>query len=529
MSERAKAAVDGRVAARYVLRQLHRAKSLAASGNRVVEALQAARTVRQHCTCSSVGSLLAVEALETPGRLGEAVEAAREGVERRPHDPEMCVVWARLLSRSGAAAQAEAELERLVAAHRSGSTPRASAPQYAEGYARAERCLEAVKVARGLKDEGNAAYGASQYERAIDRYTEALAVDVEGFLAQVLHGNRSQAYMKLGQLARCLDDCNVAVAVDASSIKMRLRRAACRLELRQADEAVIDYERVLEIDPENASALSGLERAEEVASGGDGRKGGVIDFEGERLDPYEVLGLPKDCNAIQIKAAFRRLALVWHPDKHEGEDETAKAYAVTQFKRIRVAHQVLSNPSERSRLDEEGTIAVGKGAEGKVKPFHEYYSINTPEGYTREGCFVTTRRYDPMVGAVDARGSLTAAEKLSKKMIAAREEAIRLKGPDEAKRLLAPGESPNSGVDQYTKYWERQEERRLELRGSASMKEETANHQSFFGKRDHQPKLIAQTRYLPLEVEHRDSVQKELMKGTGVMKKLGHAEDKYVH
>ena len=126
----------------------------------------------------------------------------------------------------------------------------------------------------GLKDEGNAAYGASQYERAIDRYTEALAVDVEGFLAQVLHGNRSQAYMKLGQLARCLDDCNVAVAVDASSIKMRLRRAACRLELRQADEAVIDYERVLEIDPENASALSGLERAEEVASGGDGRKGG---------------------------------------------------------------------------------------------------------------------------------------------------------------------------------------------------------------------------------------------------------------
>ena len=67
-------------------------------------------------------------------------------------------------------------------------------------------------------------------------------------------------------------------------------------------------------------------------------------------------------------------------------------------------------------------------------------------------------RYDPMVGAVDMRGSVTAAEKMSRKMIAANEEAIRLKGPDEAKRLLAPGQSSTS--DQYTKYWERQVARR---------------------------------------------------------------------
>ena len=103
-------------------------------------------------------------------------------------------------------------------------------------------------------------------------------------------------------------------------------------------------------------------------------------------------------------------------------------------------------------------------------------------------------------------------------------QAIRLKGPEEAKRLLAPGESPNSN-DQYNKFWDRQEELR-EQHGlsKTSMKEEKANHQHFFGKRDYQPKLVAQTRYMPLEVEHRDSVQKELMTGVGVMKKLGHAE-----
>ena len=527
LPERAKAAADGRVAAAYVLDASKRAKQMAIEG-RVLEALQASRIVRQHCGACCDGTLLAVDALERQGRLGEAVDSAREGVERTPHDPTMRVVYARLLSRKGSHALAEIELEKLVEGKKSGKTAYASAPEFAEGYARAEACLEALRAAKKLKDDGNTAYGASQFERAITCYTKGMQADTEGFLAAVLHGNRSQAYAKLGQLKYCLDDCHAAIQIDDEAIKMRLRRAACRRELNQPDEAVLDYERVLELDPENAGALAGMERAEEVASGTDGRKGGMIDFEGERLDPYEVLDLPKDCNAIQIKAAFRKLALIWHPDKHEGEDDAAKAYAVSQFKRIRVAHQVLSNPSERSRLDEEGSIAVGKGSEGKVKPFHEYYSINTPEGYTRGGCFVSTRRYDPMVGAVDARGSICAAEKMSRRAIKQQEEAIRLKGPEEAKRLLAPGESPNSN-DQYNKFWDKQEERRIQLHGSSSMKEEKANHQNFFGKRDYQPKQIAQTRYLPLEVEHRDSVQRELMKGTGVMKKLGHAEETYIH
>ena len=520
LSEVAKRAADGRVEAAYVLTQLQRAKQMTLEG-RTLEAQQAARVVRQHCNACCLGTKLAVDALERKGRLAEAVETAKEGVEKAMHDIESRVIWARLLSRKGSPAQAEAELTNMVEAAKK-LAPEDRKP----GHDRAEAALAGFLAAKKLKDDGNKAYGASQFERAITAYTKALEADPEGFFAPTLHGNRSQASVKLGQLSNALDDCNKAVAIDDEAIKMRLRRAACRLELNQPDEAVGDYERILELDPENAAAISGMERAEEVASGSDGRKGGLIDFEGERLDPYEVLDVPKDCNAIQIKAAFRKLALLWHPDKHEGEDDAAKAYAVSQFKRIRIAHQVLSDPNERSRLDEEGMLTKGKGEEGRIKPFHEYYSINTPEGYTRGGCFVSTRRYDPMVGAVDARGSLNAGEKMSRKMIAQHEEAIRLKGPEEAKRLLAPGESPNS-QDAYTKYWDRQEELRVQRgKNKNDMKEDKANNQSFFGKRDYQPKPVAQTRYLPLEVEHRDSVQKDLIKGAvGPMKKLGHRDD----
>ena len=151
----------------------------------------------------------------------------------------------------------------------------------------------------------------------------------------------------------------------------------------------------------------------------------------------------------QITKAYRKSTLLWHPDKHEGDTDAELAYAVRQFKRVRIAYAVLSDPSERSRLDEAGVLSKGAGADGPVKPFHEYYSINTPAGYTRGGDFVSTRRYDPMVGAVDSLGRVVAAEKMRRKAIMAREEMIRLKGPDEARRLLAPGQSSTS--DAYTK------------------------------------------------------------------------------
>ena len=128
-------------------------------------------------------------------------------------------------------------------------------------------------------------------------------------------------------------------------------------------------------------------------------------------------------------------------------------------------------------------------------------------------------RYDPMVGATDRRGSVVPAEKMSRRLIAAQEESIRLKGPGEARRLLAPGQSSTS--DQYTRYWEQQEASRPD---GKTMREESAHNQTFFGKKEHAPKLVAQTRYMPLEVEHRDAVQRELMKGIGPMQKLGHGE-----
>jgi molecular chaperone DnaJ len=67
-------------------------------------------------------------------------------------------------------------------------------------------------------------------------------------------------------------------------------------------------------------------------------------------DPYEVLGVPRDASADEIKSAYRRLARRYHPDVNPGDAE-----AEEKFKEIGNAYSVLSDPDKRARFDQFGT------------------------------------------------------------------------------------------------------------------------------------------------------------------------------
>lgn len=59
---------------------------------------------------------------------------------------------------------------------------------------------------------------------------------------------------------------------------------------------------------------------------------------------YEVLCLPKEATGSEIKKAYRRLALQWHPDKNLENLIEAKE----QFQLVQNAYEVLSDPQERA-------------------------------------------------------------------------------------------------------------------------------------------------------------------------------------
>jgi tetratricopeptide (TPR) repeat protein len=63
-------------------------------------------------------------------------------------------------------------------------------------------------------------------------------------------------------------------------------------------------------------------------------------------DFYELLGVPPTATAAEIRAAYRQLALRWHPDRNGGD-----AAAEEQFKRLNDAYQVLGDPQRRASYD----------------------------------------------------------------------------------------------------------------------------------------------------------------------------------
>jgi molecular chaperone DnaJ len=80
-----------------------------------------------------------------------------------------------------------------------------------------------------------------------------------------------------------------------------------------------------------------------------------------KRDYYEVLGVGRDAGEDQIKKAYRKLAMQFHPDRNPGDKE-----AETKFKEAAEAYEVLSDSAKRARYDQHGHAGVdGMGHAGQ--------------------------------------------------------------------------------------------------------------------------------------------------------------------
>lgn len=78
-----------------------------------------------------------------------------------------------------------------------------------------------------------------------------------------------------------------------------------------------------------------------------------------KRDYYEVLGVSKDASESELKKAYRKLALKYHPDRNPGDEE-----AENKFKEAAEAYEVLGNKEKRQRYDQFGHAGVGGAAGG---------------------------------------------------------------------------------------------------------------------------------------------------------------------
>uniref|UniRef100_A0A8C5G7N6 DnaJ homolog subfamily C member 7-like n=1 Tax=Gouania willdenowi TaxID=441366 RepID=A0A8C5G7N6_GOUWI len=209
----------------------------------------------------------------------------------------------------------------------------------APDHEKARLAARNAKALKAKKDEGNHAFKNNNYEAAYHLYTEALAIDPNNIKTNAkLYCNRATAGTKLRKLNQAIEDCSSAIKLDDSYIKAYLRRAQCYMDTEQYEEAVRDYEKVYQTE-KTTDHKHLLKKAQMELK------------KSKRKDYYKVLGVGKNATEDEIKKAYRKRALMHHPDRHSAATPEVQKEEEKKFKEVGEAFTILSDPKKKVRYD----------------------------------------------------------------------------------------------------------------------------------------------------------------------------------
>uniref|UniRef100_A0A8C0C6U4 DnaJ homolog subfamily C member 21 n=2 Tax=Balaenoptera musculus TaxID=9771 RepID=A0A8C0C6U4_BALMU len=123
---------------------------------------------------------------------------------------------------------------------------------------------------------------------------------------------------------------------------------------------------------------------------------------------YEALGVRRDASEEELKKAYRKLALKWHPDKNL--DNAAEA--AEQFKLIQAAYDVLSDPQERAWYDNHREALLKGGLDGEYQDdsldLLHYFTVTCYSGYgdDEKGFYTVYRSVFEMIAKEELESSL---------------------------------------------------------------------------------------------------------------------------
>ncbi|KAM6189784.1 dnaJ homolog subfamily C member 7 isoform 2-T2 [Sarcoramphus papa] len=196
-----------------------------------------------------------------------------------------------------------------------------------------------AKALKAKKEDGNKAFKEGNYKLAYELYTEALGIDPNNIKTNAkLYCNRGTVNSKLRKLEEAIDDCTNAVKLDDTYIKAYLRRAQCYMDTEQYEDAVRDYEKVYQTEKtkEHKQLLKNAQ---------------VELKKSKRKDYYKILGVDKNASEDEIKKAYRKRALMHHPDRHSGASAEVQKEEEKKFKEVGEAFTILSDPKKKARYD----------------------------------------------------------------------------------------------------------------------------------------------------------------------------------
>ncbi|CAE1264470.1 RPAP3 [Acanthosepion pharaonis] len=123
------------------------------------------------------------------------------------------------------------------------------------------------------KDKGNEFFKLGNYAMAIDHYSFGIQLDPANAL---LLANRAMALLKQEKFAAAEQDCYSCLSLDPTYVKGYLRRATARSGLKKYEEAIADYEKVLNLEPGNKMASAEIKKLQKLLPGSAEVEEGIV-------------------------------------------------------------------------------------------------------------------------------------------------------------------------------------------------------------------------------------------------------------
>ena len=200
--------------------------------------------------------------------------------------------------------------------------------------------LNKVNTIESVKNKANDIFKQKKYEEAIEEYTKILEFDPSNkkFNSLIL-ANRALCYQKLNKNVEALRDSNQSIKLNPFYARGYIKRGNVYMELKMFDDARADFQKAKDLDP-NVSGVEGyLNDANKKAESA------------RKRDYYAILGIDKNADEKEIKRAYKKMAMKYHPDRNS-ESEESKKMAEKKFIDVNDAYSVLSDPKKRSMYDQ---------------------------------------------------------------------------------------------------------------------------------------------------------------------------------
>lgn len=277
--------------------------------------------------------------MNTANSLGEAQNVAMSLLRQNAQDPDALVLRGRILYAQGENQKAALHFQEALRCD----------PDMKQARIYLKRARELEKK----KEAGNEAFKKGDYKIARELYSEALAVDPsnKGTNAK-LYQNRAVANTKLQHWEEALSDSDEAIKLDPTYTKARKTRAKALGQMGNWEEAVRELKAVAEANPGDSSIRKEIKEAELELK------------KSKRKDYYKILGVDKTATDTEIKKAYRKMAMLHHPDKNPDN-----ASAAEKFKDVGEAYETLSDSQKREMYDsgvdlQDDDIFAGGGGMG---------------------------------------------------------------------------------------------------------------------------------------------------------------------